>query len=343
MNPAPLFLKLPIERRALAFAQAATQRGLDAAILEKDFWVCWLLGMLFSLPEIGPHLVFKGGTSLSKVFGVIDRFSEDVDLSVSPALVGADAQAFEALTSRTQRDVAMAELRALSCQKVRHFIAPLLEAEILRELGKPRRQASWLSFEIDASGSPILQFYYPATQTRGLNYLSRTVKLELGSLTDQQPAAHHNVRPWVADEIPAAFTDWRCEVTALEIARTFWEKATILHAEYYRPADQAMPDRYARHYSDMARQLGHPDGAAFLADDALCTRVAVWKSRLFARSWARYDLARKGSFRLVPLAARQPALTHDYVRMRPMFLHEPPSFDKVVQSLAEAERSVNAI
>jgi predicted nucleotidyltransferase component of viral defense system len=94
VNPAPHFLTLTPQRRALAFEQAATQRGLNAAILEKDFWVCWLLGTLFSHPVLQPHLVFKGGTSLSKVFGVIDRFSEDVDLSVSPAFVGADAQPF---------------------------------------------------------------------------------------------------------------------------------------------------------------------------------------------------------------------------------------------------------
>lgn len=247
MNPAPFFLALSPERRALAFAQAATQRGLDAAILEKDFWVCWLLGTLFSQPEIGPHLVFKGGTSLSKVFDAIDRFSEDVDLSISPGFVGADARAFEALTSRTQRDAAMAEMQELCCHKARDFIAPLLEAEIRRNLGKPRERATWLSYEINAPGSPILQFFYPATQTRGLDYLPRKVTLELGSLTDQQPVRHHYVRPWIANEIPAAFTDWQSEVTALEIARTFWEKATILDAEYHRPADHAMPDRYARH------------------------------------------------------------------------------------------------
>ena len=89
MNPAPHFLELPPERRALAFDQAATSRGLHSAILEKDFWVCWLLGILFSEPDLAPHLVFKGGTSLSKVYNAIDRFSEDVDLSVSPAFVGA--------------------------------------------------------------------------------------------------------------------------------------------------------------------------------------------------------------------------------------------------------------
>jgi predicted nucleotidyltransferase component of viral defense system len=91
------FLALPPERRALAFEQAAAQRAASAVMVEKDFWVCWLLGLLFADAELAPHVVFKGGTSLSKVYGVIDRFSEDIDLSLSPAFVGADEAAFEAL------------------------------------------------------------------------------------------------------------------------------------------------------------------------------------------------------------------------------------------------------
>ncbi len=342
MNPAPTFLALSIPRRALAFEQAATSRGLNSAILEKDFWVSWLLGILFAQSGIGPHLVFKGGTSLSKVFGVIDRFSEDVDLSVSPEFVGADTAAIEALPSRTKRDAAMAAMQDMCCNKARDSILPVLEVAIRTEIGEREEGKTWLTFEIDKNGSPVLLFHYPATQTREWAYLPRIIKLELGALTDQYPAGSHTVRPWIADEFPAAFADWRCEVTALEIERTFWEKATILHAEYHRPTDQPMPDRYARHYSDMARLLDHPGGAAFLANDDLCARVVNWKSRIFPRAWAKYEMARRGSFKLVPPATRHAALEQDYADMRPMFLHEPPVFDRVLGRLAEAERALNS-
>lgn len=110
---AQAFLSLTPQRRALAFEQAATQRAVGAVIIEKDFWVCWLLAQLFSQTELAPHMVFKGGTSLSKVFGLIDRFSEDIDLSVSPTFVGADAEAFDALTTRTRRDAAISEMQRL--------------------------------------------------------------------------------------------------------------------------------------------------------------------------------------------------------------------------------------
>lgn len=161
-------------------------------LLEKDFWVCWLLGVLFVEPEVAPHLVLKGGTSLAKVFGAIDRFSEDVDLSMSPAFVGADAAAFEALASRTRRDAAIAEMQRLCSTKVQDVIAARLQAAIRGALGSPENGGSWLTFEVDTRAhSPNLYFNYPADQTTGLTYIRRNVKLELGSLTDQQPMGRH--------------------------------------------------------------------------------------------------------------------------------------------------------
>ena len=103
-----------------------------------------------------------------------------------------------------------------------------------------------------------------------------------------------------------------------------------------------MPDRYARHYADMERLLRHPDAAVMLANYALCERVVEWKSRVFARQWARYDLARPSTFRLLPTDERLAAMARDYAQMRAMFIAEPPGFDGVIARLAEAERTLNA-
>ena len=111
------FLASSPERRRLAFLQAATEKQAEAAILEKDFWVCWLLGTIFSHPELEPHFVFKGGTSLSKVHHVIDRFSEDVDLGIAPGFLGIRENDFDALTSRTRRDEEMANMQ-IRCGEV---------------------------------------------------------------------------------------------------------------------------------------------------------------------------------------------------------------------------------
>jgi len=117
------FLELPNEERRLYFEQAAANRGLSAIVLEKDFWVCWLLGVLFR-SEFRESLVFKGGTSLSKVFRVIERFSEDIDLSVSPALLGLP----EAGTSRNQADKWMTLAESVCAEAVRKQFQPVLEA-----------------------------------------------------------------------------------------------------------------------------------------------------------------------------------------------------------------------
>jgi hypothetical protein len=341
MKLAAEFLTLTPNRRALAFEQAAAGMAGQAVILEKDFWVSWLLGLLFAQPELAPFLVFKGGTSLSKVFGVIDRFSEDVDLCLVPEFVGADTQGFDALNSRVKRDAAVLEMQRLCAQKAQQVVLPLLEDAIIGSLGAAAGGA-WLHYELDAdANSPIVYFRYPTTQTRGFDYVRREVKLELGTLTDQQPTGRYQIHPLISRVFPALFGGWQCEVVALELERTFWEKASILHAEFYRPADSPTPDRYARHYFDMVRLLAHADAPKFLADKAQCERVVDWKSRVFARGWARYDLAQPGSFRLVPPEVRQADLARDYATMRPMFMSEPPHFEVLMTVLAQAEEVIN--
>ena len=337
------FVALPAERRTLAFAQTAARLAASSVLVEKDFWVCWLLGLLFADPKLAPHLVFKGGTSLSKVYGVIDRFSEDIDRSMSPAFIGADESAFEATASRTKRDALLAQMQAACGERTRSALMPRLEATISDHLGRRRGRKPWLRYEDDpAARSPVVHFEYPTSEVGGFDYLTREVKLELGSLTDQRPTETHEVRPWVVDDFPAAFDDWQCKVTALELPRSFWEKATILHAEHHRPEDQPTPDRYARHYADMARLFQHAEASAMLNDHSLCARVVTWKSKVFARQWARYDLAQPGTFRLLPTPARRVALARDYAQMRAMFMSAPPGFDAVLDTLDAAERRLNA-
>ena len=309
-------------------------------MVEKDFWVCWVLSQIF---DEFRQVVFKGGTSLSKVHRVINRFSEDVDLSLNPELIGAEESMFDTLRTRGARERAVQDLEERCARFTREHLAPRLEARITREIGEPPSTGAWLRYELDtASHSPVLQFQYPTAPMPALEYLARSIKLELGSLTEQEPVGTHTILPWVAEDFPAAFSGWHCEVVALDLVRTFWEKATILHAEYHRPKTQPLPPRYARHYSDLVNMLRHPSGEANLADDAMARRVVNWKSRLFARSWARYDLAQRGSFRLTPSPERADDLRDDYLKMRPMFIQEPLPFEELVLELAAAERTLNS-
>jgi hypothetical protein len=223
---------------------------------------------------------------------------------------------------------------------VRDDIAPALERAVTAVLGP--RTGNWFEFLTDpGTNSPVLLFHYPSTQPAGFEYLKRAVKLEFGSLTDQQPVGRHPVLPWVVETLPAAFPDWRCEVVALEVERSFWEKATILNTEYHRPAEKPTPDRFSRHYADTAALALHPTAAKAVELDALRDRVVAWKGQFFGSSWARYDLAKPGTFRLVPPDARLPALRRDYASMKEMYLSEPRPFDEVLSVLAVLENRMN--
>lgn len=337
------FLELPDEDKRQAFLRAQDESGRVPVVLEKDFWVTWILGMIFTDPELEPHFVFKGGTSLSKVYQVIDRFSEDVDLGIHPAYLGFSEDLFTTLDSQTKRTGALVDMQKVCGERLEHALVPLLEAKVRAALGKPKTFPHWLSYAFDERvHGPIVLFHYPSMLATGLQYIPRNVKLEIGTLTDQRPRGKHPIRPWLAESFPSLFQDWHCEVTALELERTFWEKATILHAEYHRPEGHEMPVRHARHYADFARLLAHPRASEFLADTEMCLRVAEWKSRVFARKWARYELAKPGSFKLVPPEARLKNVEKDYVAMRPMFLSDPQSFDEMIRSLSEAARRLNS-
>lgn len=336
------FLSLPVEDQAQYLRQAALRMGVSPVVMEKEFWVNWVLSLLFSNATLKDVLVFKGGTSLSKVFGVIDRFSEDIDLSIAPSYLGVREEQVMGAPSRNQRDIWTQRLLAKCCEAVQDTICPMLNDMAVETLGARPGGEAWLSFEIQQqSHSPILFFEYPTGADVGYAYIPRRVMVELGSLTDQQPSGVHSIRPWVADQFPEAFRDWECSVRALEVERTFWEKATILHAEFYRESTARLPPRYSRHYADMAALARHPRSSPAASRVDLMNQVVSWKSRFYAAKWARYDLAVRGTFRLVPPPSRRPDLEHDYAAMRDMYLNEPSSFEEVMDDLAALERDIN--
>lgn len=209
-------------------------------------------------------------------------------------------------------------------------------------LGAPADRPGWLTYRFDEAGrSPVLNFAYPGALPRGVAYIAREVKIEFGSLTDQRPIGRHPIQAFVAELAPGVFTDFMAEVVALELERTFWEKATILHAEFHRPADRQMKDRHARHYADFAALWRHMPAQAARSRLDLLERVRLHKSRFFSSSWASYATAVPGSLRLVPPAARIEALRADYKAMQQMFLGERMPFETVLAILQEAEADLN--
>jgi hypothetical protein len=163
--------------------------------------------------------------------------------------------------------------------------------------------------------------------------------LEIGPLASWVPSSSRTIRSYAAEAFPQAFVDPICAVVAIDAERTCWEKATILHQEAHRAA--AIPARYSRHYYDMYKLANSPIKNSSLSDLVLFRDVVEFKERFYYSSWARYDLARPGTFRLAPPESQTSTLARDYRAMRGMFFREPPEFTVIMDGLAVLELEIN--
>jgi len=325
----------PETRRDL-FGETAEIMGVEARIVEKDFWVCWTLKQLFSLPSYTDYFLFKGGTTLSKVFDVITRFSEDVDIAVNWDPLGFTGERSPtAPMSNTKRSKLLDEMLA-SC---RTFIAEELKPALQGRFTQVLEQ-DW-TLEVDLDDADALIFRYPKALSLGRSYVKEPVVLELGTHAELIPYGDHDICPYAATAFPHAFEQRLVRVRTIQAERTFWEKATILHAEHHRPLDKPTPARYARHYYDTVMLARSEHGPRALADLTLLARVVEHKRTFYPSGWARYDLAAPGSLKLVPPPERVAALRQDYASMGVMFFGPRPGFQELLDELQKIERTVN--
>lgn len=319
------------DRREL-FESTASTMGLHPAIIEKDFWVCWTLRKLFTSPLLGENLVFKGGTSLSKVHRLIERFSEDIDLVLNWELLeygvsGRDP--WEEQPSNTQQDRLCREVNAKAAKYLKNVFHPHL-ANLFAST--PAMTAS-----VSKREALTINIRYPAAFE--LTALRPDVKLEIGPLASWMPSDKHIIRPYAAEAYPAVFEDPDCPVRAIRAERSFWEKATILHQQAHRETN--MPPSYSRHYYDLAQMAKSPVKASALADLELLEDVVLFKMRFYRSAWAHYEEAKPGTFRLLPKTQVAQALEADYEKMKAMFFHAPPDWDVILSTLRALEEEIN--
>ncbi len=349
------FLTLPDKNRKEIFEETANKLEILPIIVEKDFWVCWTLKQLFSLPELGKLITFKGGTSLSKAYQLIDRFSEDIDLTISraaPSFVNV-ADPMESNISGKERQRRIDALKSAAQYFVTDIAAPALQRQFKNALAK---SDGWkISIDTDDKDKQTLSFSYPRQLIYGggfgrggfgvgrfgegqFGYIKPIVKLEFGACGEIEPSTEKAITPYVADIYPQFFDAPSCNVHVLTAERTFWEKATILHSLYH---GTKIRDRMSRHYYDtyMLAQKGIADGA--LQNLSLLAQVVRNKSLMFADNKASYDTANIGSLRLMPKAEALQELKRDYIAMQVMFMKPSPDFETMMQGLAKLERKIN--
>ncbi|MBS0655870.1 MAG: nucleotidyl transferase AbiEii/AbiGii toxin family protein [Verrucomicrobia bacterium] len=325
--------------RQLFFDTVATMTGIPFPLLEKDFWVVWVLERLFSLQDLQPYLTFKGGTSLSKVYGLIHRFSEDVDLSIEKEFFGfcKDRDPGKAVSKKQQMAILESLNKACSEYVQRKLLLDLTGA-IGAKLGNDERWNIILDTR-DPDGQTLL-FEYPHISAKG-DYIQQSVKIEMGARSEHWPVSQQVVQSYLKHALPDKVTEPEIRVRVLNAERTFWEKATILHQYAHLPEGKSLPQRISRHFYDFYCLLLSPIKERALKEAALLDRVATHKSIYFASSWAQYPSARRETLKLFPPKRLLKELEKDYALMEPMFFREIPEWQEILKTVQEFEKEFN--
>jgi hypothetical protein len=328
----PAFLALSAENQRQAYLAGAAELGRPAIVLEKDVWVCWTLEALFDCPDI-PDMAFKGGTSLSKIFSAISRFSEDIDVTVDHGGLVPGLDPYDPTSSggqkRRDNDTLLKALLACSNDVIVPHLRGRLEAAGL--------SASDL---VVGDGGAELTVQYPHLVRDGASYYREGVKIEFGGRNMIEPNQQHVVTPYMAELLANfAFPSGRVDVLAPE--RTFWEKFTLAHAESNREP-MVTGDRISRHWHDLAVLADHEIGQAALADMALLKDVVKVKERFFRRASSQYNQCLVGESCLLPGADGLALLRADYEEMLSAeMLDNPLTFDEIIERVKALQSKAN--
>lgn len=322
------------ERKAL-FQNTAAKMGLTNAIIEKDFWVCFMLDYLFHRCKWKNNIAFKGGTSLSKSYGLIERFSEDIDLILDWRVIGyAQNEPWEE-RSNTKQDVFNKEANKRTEQFLKETFMPQMIVDLQEELNAP------INCYIEEADPQTVVFAYDRSFDDAA--ILPVIRLEIGALAAWTPAENLPIRPYVAQQYPQLFQDPSTDVLTVLPKRTFWEKVTILHREANRPEDKVFPSRYSRHYYDLYCMMNSSVKETAFADIDLLTKVVEFKEKFYRCPWARYEDAKVGTMKLMPPERNLQALREDYNHMQNMIFGDKPDFDVVLREIERLENEINAI
>tara|TARA_R100000322_G_scaffold167530_1_gene135544 strand:+ start:1628 stop:2614 length:987 start_codon:yes stop_codon:yes gene_type:complete len=305
-------------------------------------------------------LYFKGGTSLSKAYGLIRRFSEDIDIGIYKADLHVPLEAdIAAMPSINQQQRALAQKVD---EAARQYISGPLKERLANEIATVEEAIEQpghftLGFGFDnyrnRDALDILVIGYKSAFDSAQNYVQAAVRIEGGARPDPEPAEPREIVPYIADEMPEGMDLTVRNVTTVKPERTFWEKVLILHAmtemtekrrEDANP-ERPVPDlnRYSRHYYDVHQIWTHADyGVATASLRDLAEACRQHKRLMFRAPDHRYDRAVPGSYRLVPTPDMRAELAADYGRMTAMIFGRPPTFDDVIASIEALEQHLNA-
>ncbi len=330
---------LPVEERRALFNETGARMGLPPFHIEKDFWVCWTLAVLFGDPQVAPHLTFRGGTSLSKGWALIERFSEDIDLAMARAWFGAMKDPAGKGIVSAERGRRLQDLRHECRRMITQVLCPVIEkaAATLKEPMKIEVEP------LEKARDPFcIHLHYPQT---GLDapaaYNRAAVKIELSGRAEGWPMEDREIVPYAAAQFPNIDADAKCRLSCVRPERTFWEKAALVHEQNVRPGGPTLAPRQARHLYDLMRLwVGVDTGNGFRG---LWDGVVSHRKCYFDYKWVDYESLTPDKLQIIPPETRLAEWRADYGAMQAMFYGQPPAFEQIVSSLQVIQEAISKL
>lgn len=335
------FLMRPDQERRDIFDAAAERIDTLATHVEKDFWTCRVLdGLYHGLSGEHPRLLFKGGTSLSKAFNVIQRFSEDIDVVVFRNDLG-----FIDHRDPTRKDLGR-KARDRLTNDLKNAASDYICNDMAAGLSELFDQCNIIEDEDDLDHSTLLIQYPSLYETKSDAYVAPRVKIEGGARSALDPHAPQSITPYIQNELGEE--DFTIDgILTLAPERTLLEKALILHGWHcgYRDQGRLPNDRHrlSRHYYDIGMMAQTDIADRALVNQILLDHVRDHTLAFFRRNWMKLEEARPGSFHLSPQDELATQLARDYDAMQGMILGEAPPFEEILLAIADLEEKLNAL
>lgn len=322
------------DNRRELFRETARSMSVSEVIIEKDFWVCFFLDLLFHQSRDATRFCFKGGTSLSKGYRAIRRFSEDIDLIIDWRLLGYSIDEPTRTRTNAQQEAFNNAINVKTEEYLATSLMPNLESLAKKYVAEP------VEFHLDIDDKQTICIVYPHLFND--SYLVPEIRLEIGALAAWTPHENKTIKPYVAEYFPHQFLQSETGLRTVQAKRTFWEKAVILHKEAHR-VEGSVPRRYARHYYDVYMLSQTPIKDEAFADAGLLNTVTSFNQQFYYLAWARYEDATLEKMKLVPSAAMTAQLAEDYASMQDLLFGSKPSFDTIMEGLERLESEMHLL
>jgi hypothetical protein len=329
-----------VDRLAMLQQAEIKHPRINQVAIEKDWWVTVTLKALFQT-DCRDSLIFKGGTSLSKGFNIIERFSEDIDLAISHSFFGIDK------TTKNQRD----KLKKSARRYIQETLAAQLD-EQLKSMGVTGytienvnqvqdKNGEWKPIDSDKDPTVIL-LQYPSIVEEAISYIPPRVKIEISCLSMDEPTENRQIISLIGETFEEEDTDANCSIRTVVPTRTFLEKLFLLAEEFQKANPRSF--RMSRHLYDLEKLMDTEYGREALADGALYKAIVEHRKAYYALKYVNYDLLAPAAINfLIPEHAME-SWKADYANMQRFFIYgQSLEFDALMQKIAKLQKRVRAI